>query len=524
MQLSDVTALPGLASVRLIHGTEQLDRQVRWVYTTDLLDFRKYLAGGEIVLTSTTWRRRPEDSDYFVRALADGGAVALMAGTAMLGVMPPDLVRACALHRMPLFQVPDELSFGDIAEEVIGRLHEERGSALEQMVGRHRRLLSSFTRGDPLEAGTDLLRTELGFDSWTMSLTGRVLSGRCPYSAEVRAVAARHAVDAVRLPVYRQTPEGPVTLLAATPGGAPQAPTRLLACAADLRDWSQAERETVEEVAAFLGAWLARTDEGERQRREQLARLAALLDRDDTDPATVAAALTSAGLDPERPHQILRAQAGGEATGEWARQILTELIAEQAPDAVTAAVGTGAVAVIPRHPQAPAALDTSSLRHRLECLGPLLDGNSIGVGAGGIGAGAHALRRAWDQAEHALLVARQHPGGPSLVDIDEVDTFGMLLAATPDSLRSVFCDRVLGPVEEYDARGRTDLLDTLAAYLAASGSWHTVAAERHLHVNTLRYRIRRVEELTGRDLSQWRDRFDFQLALDLRRNRIGDRS
>ncbi|MFF3572605.1 helix-turn-helix domain-containing protein [Nocardia jiangxiensis] len=48
-----------------------------------------------------------------------------------------------------------------------------------------------------------------------------------------------------------------------------------------------------------------------------------------------------------------------------------------------------------------------------------------------------------------------------------------------------------------------------------------MAAQRHLHVNTLRCRIRRVEELTGGDLSQWSDRFDFQLALDLRRGGSG---
>ncbi|WP_194291100.1 PucR family transcriptional regulator [Nocardia aurantia] len=520
MQLSEVSTTPGLEVLRLLTGSRHLDRRIRWVYTTDLLAPRRYLSGGEVVLTSTTWRRRPEDSDYFVRMLADGGAVALMAGTAMLGAMPHDLVRACAQYEIPLFQVPDELSFGEIAETVIGRLHEERAGELERMVGRHRRLLHGFTRGDGLSAATDLLRTELGVASWTMSLTGRVLSGDCPRSAEVRRTAARHAAAAPRLPICRDTAEGPITLLALAADSAPQAPAQVLACAADLRDWSPTERETVEEVAEFLAAGLARRDESARQRRDQLARLAALLDRDDTDPARLVAGAPGAGLDLGAPHLLLRARiAGAAAPGELARQILEEMSAHLTPDGVTATIGTGpdssAVAVLPLPDRAAPTPD--ELRELLDSFGPAVGGGDIRVGAGASDIGARGLRRSWDQAGHALLVAERRPDGPALIGIDEVDTFGMLLAGTPDSLRRSYCQRVLGPILDYDARCRTDLLDTLAAYLAASGSWHAVATQRHMHVNTLRYRIRRVEELTGRDLSQWRDRFDFQLALDLRR-------
>jgi DNA-binding PucR family transcriptional regulator len=54
---------------------------------------------------------------------------------------------------------------------------------------------------------------------------------------------------------------------------------------------------------------------------------------------------------------------------------------------------------------------------------------------------------------------------------------------------------------------------TLEAFLGCSGSWNRCAAELHVHVNTLRYRIRRIEELTGRDLGTLENRVDFFLAL-----------
>jgi DNA-binding PucR family transcriptional regulator len=56
---------------------------------------------------------------------------------------------------------------------------------------------------------------------------------------------------------------------------------------------------------------------------------------------------------------------------------------------------------------------------------------------------------------------------------------------------------------------------TLRAFLDCNGSWSRTAQQLHLHLNTVRYRITRVEELTGRDLSRMDDRADVYLALHL---------
>ncbi|MGH2603374.1 MAG: PucR family transcriptional regulator, partial [Dehalococcoidia bacterium] len=62
----------------------------------------------------------------------------------------------------------------------------------------------------------------------------------------------------------------------------------------------------------------------------------------------------------------------------------------------------------------------------------------------------------------------------------------------------------------------SDLVQTLTVFLESSGSWNRCAAKLHLHVNTLRYRISRIEQLTGRDLTSFADRVDLYLALKLR--------
>lgn len=94
-----------------------------------------------------------------------------------------------------------------------------------------------------------------------------------------------------------------------------------------------------------------------------------------------------------------------------------------------------------------------------------------------------------------------------------VDSHELLLASVPGPVLRTFRDRLLGPLREYDARHNAELLPTLKSFLACDGSWSACAARMYVHVNTVRYRIGRIEALTGRDLSALPDRVDFFLAL-----------
>jgi Purine catabolism regulatory protein-like family/PucR C-terminal helix-turn-helix domain/GGDEF-like domain len=107
-------------------------------------------------------------------------------------------------------------------------------------------------------------------------------------------------------------------------------------------------------------------------------------------------------------------------------------------------------------------------------------------------------------------------GSVSVVTSDEVASHELLLASVPGSVLRSFRDRLLGPLQSYDERHRAELLPTLREFLACSGSWNACAAKMYVHVNTVRYRIRRIEELTGRDLSSLDDQVDFFLALQIR--------
>ena len=105
-------------------------------------------------------------------------------------------------------------------------------------------------------------------------------------------------------------------------------------------------------------------------------------------------------------------------------------------------------------------------------------------------------------------------GGPGDAGAEpELPLHEMLLASAPAAALRLLSHRLLGPLQEYDDRHNAELVGTLRSFLACDGSWSACASLMYVHVNTVRYRIGRIEALTGRDLSALADRVDFFLAL-----------
>ena len=180
----------------------------------------------------------------------------------------------------------------------------------------------------------------------------------------------------------------------------------------------------------------------------------------------------------------------------------------------------------PQNPQAGAGPAAHALATRLRVAQPVLESDRsrirLHVGVSAPAEGVAALAGALHEAQSALRLAaiRASAANPastvSVVTSDEVASHELLLASVPGSVLRSFRERLLGPLLAYDERHRAELLPTLREFLACSGSWNACAATMYVHVNTVRYRIRRIEELTGRDLSRLDDQVDFFLALRIR--------
>jgi PucR family transcriptional regulator, purine catabolism regulatory protein len=129
-------------------------------------------------------------------------------------------------------------------------------------------------------------------------------------------------------------------------------------------------------------------------------------------------------------------------------------------------------------------------------------------------AATHLLRLSFHEARCALEAVRlQNGSGPEVASYADLGAFQLLLSLQDDDALISYCRGVLGPVEQADGDYGEELLRSLDVFIEQNGHWEKAASALYCHRHTLRYRIRRVEQLTGRDFSHARDRIEFWLAL-----------
>jgi purine catabolism regulator len=126
----------------------------------------------------------------------------------------------------------------------------------------------------------------------------------------------------------------------------------------------------------------------------------------------------------------------------------------------------------------------------------------------------HSLRLTFHEARCALEAVRLRNGdAPDVASHADLGAFQLLLSLQDEDALLSYCRSVLGPLEQGEGEYGDELVRSLDAFIEHNGHWEKAANALYCHRHTLRYRIRRIEQLTGRDFSSARDRIEFWLAL-----------
>ena len=141
---------------------------------------------------------------------------------------------------------------------------------------------------------------------------------------------------------------------------------------------------------------------------------------------------------------------------------------------------------------------------------------TVALGRVGVSAVFASLHRAPEALREARIASSAAtPGTRGLVRSDE-EPIAMLLATAPAQAEQV-ARSVLGPVLDLPAEDRDLLVETARTWLAVGGSTSTAARDLHLHRNSVRYRLKRIEQLTGLDLGQPVQLAEVHVALECAR-------
>ncbi|MER7179419.1 PucR family transcriptional regulator [Streptomyces hyaluromycini] len=488
---------------------EGLDTEIRWTHVTELSDPRPYLNAGELVITNGLWLEECSPEEY-VRRLREGGAVGLLFGLRhSVADVPPDLPAACADHGLPLLVVPADVPFTAITQYIADTHAEIKSARLLESIERRDALISAASGSGGLRHLVTVFSASRHAPVALANRFGRLLEvafpGLSTADTELLSQAARDAGQQSEVTLSDGTV---VSALGVSSRGEPEF---TLLYGRPFADITSMEWGEINQLTRFVSISLSRQKAVATMRHQFAGEVVDMALAGPHRAEELAARLKSFELNPAADFGVLALSlrnpgTAGHGLGEWVREFFTDRgIAAIAPGVwqehlVIADMGSEGE-------------EFSSLAKKLfdELRArPRVTGVAIGVARAA--QGHHALRGGLLQARDACRRAgRRRNGG--VVVFDGIQSHELLVSMLDPGTREEFTESVLRPVITYDHENNSDLLRSLRAFFAHDGRLSAAASELHVHVNTLRHRLERLEELLGRDLSRMEDRTDLFLAL-----------
>ncbi len=488
-------------------GRRGLGHAIRWVHVSELGDPTPFLKGGELLLTvglgigATAARQRA-----YVRRLMDAGLAGLGVGTGFaFQRVPRALVDEATKHSFAVFEVPYEIPFIAITEAVFTRLVAEQYDLLQRSLEAEHTLTRSVLDGEGMAGIVSALARATGGWSMLLDLHGAPLAAT-PSSA--RSNAARLWSE-----VRSSKPDGARFSLSLSDRGHHVVVQPVAAMghvdaylALGKKDaLTQFDRIVSSHALSLLALELSKeraVTEAERRLKGDV--LEQLLGG--SLPTDVRRTVERLGFDPERMLTVV----------SMAGEALPSALAEQVEGTLVSAGGPFLVSARDDHVLVVLQAEPDGSSEAVSALRQDVSLRTNGVVRAGLGnpAPVGQLAQSAREAGYALQVCQTERRLQAA--FTDLGTYQLLLSLQdPDALRT-FAASVLGPIDGYDRQHGGHLMPSLRAFLERNARWEAAATDLYVHRHTLRYRMRKIEELTGRDLASARDRMELFLALRAR--------
>jgi purine catabolism regulator len=467
LTVNDIASLPDLG-IGVAAGADGLAAEVTWLHVSELSDPTPWLEGGELLLTTGLGVGELASTQReYVRRLAGHGLAGLGFGVGFgFASVPEPLVEAADALGFPVLTVPYETPFVAITKAAYRRIAAQQLDAVTRALQVHEQLAEAHLRGRGLQALLAIVCNHLRCSLALSDENGRVIGERhagraVPFDGALELPVAAGDVTATLKAVRPGSAFGDYDLLVLRHGQT--------ALALEL-----ARRRAVSAAELRLAGDLLDDLEDERLEDREVARRIAAF-----------------GLDPAREYAALVALPTNGAGGEGLRgDVARELDRRSVRYLSTARPDRAAFLV-----EAPAEDDVLELARSL-----VRDDADARVGVGRPARG-RALGRSLLEARAALATA--HANVASYRDLGSLE----LLLNLPDPALEAFADRVLGPV-----RGQA-VVSSLAALLDSGCRWNEAADRLGVHRHTLRYRMDRLRDRTGRHPDDPAQRMELWLAI-----------
>jgi DNA-binding PucR family transcriptional regulator len=134
------------------------------------------------------------------------------------------------------------------------------------------------------------------------------------------------------------------------------------------------------------------------------------------------------------------------------------------------------------------------------------------VGIGGTCGSPLDFPRSYREARLALRIQHVAHGTERVTLFEDLGLYRLLANMTDLTMVEAFVHDWLGSLIDYDGQKGAELVATLTSYLQYGGNYEATAQALAVHRNTLKYRLQRIRDISGRDLGDPDTSFNLQLA------------
>ncbi len=528
--VSDILGLPPLSDARLVAGRAGMGRVVRSVNVMEVPDILDWVKPDELLLTTAyPLREDPAALEQLVPHLvAQGLAGMAIKPTRYIGSIPPAMIEAADRLDFPLIELPPPASFNEIIGAVLGVILDVQSVRLQRAAEIHDRFTKIVLGGGGLRPIAEALAESISMPVAIVDGQGAVLAHSSSFDAGVAAALAASPIDpdsSGELASVVVADGRPAVAQSILVGADRHGTIIALGKAADLGD---DELEALDYAATVAALRLVQARAvAEADRRFHAVCLEELVTGHVTDREALMERAAAFDWDLATPRSVLVAEfheLDGRPFGQLAGSSDELVAAHKLYEAARLTLGHGAIiwertagiaALVPVTRRGREAARAGGLELAAEGA-RRLPGSVVDVGIGRPARDPLRLDESYREARGAIAVAGWSRGHGAVSLFEELD-LDRLLFHTPEAERTTFVDTAVGPLVAYDARHRTNLVETLDVYLATRKV--AVAARRlYVHTNTLTNRLERIAEILGPFADDADRCLTLGLALRLRRS------
>ncbi len=523
-------ALP--PGTQLVGGQHGLDRDVRWVITLrprppGLVG----LKGGELVLVGADTLHALDDRLTLARAVDQLAQAGVAAIAARGGIDQAAIARADALG-FPLLSIPVDASLSQTEQEALRLLADRQAEAAELTRQVQQQLTELLIAGHGLPAIVDRLAVltrravavedasgvrQLSGAAVTLPDRGQVVDALERTRPRLLAWIGGRRVPAADPPTQRFRLEIDGIGRVVAPIAADDGALAFLSLIAPHEALGRADALSASQGATVCALVLAR-ERAVLQAEDRLRRdvVTDLLSGAFTSDSALMERAERLGFNLAVPHLPIAMRVAPEPLSVATRphDLATALMREFSRLGIPAPVGVMGDTVGLAYPLDGAEPAVAAARvHRLA---GQVSGRTISAGVGRAGSGPAVIAQGYREAERALVITRRlfRPG--ELTFFQTLGVHRLLLALDGHPELGAFYEETLSSIDQYDRTNRSELLPTLEAFFAADNSLAETASRLHLHRNTVAYRLRRIEQISGHQLSDPETRLALHLGLRVR--------